>query len=52
MTQALHPRMSALPASSQTVVAYLGYLLESDTISASAAHAIGVSIAVIMAWGL
>jgi hypothetical protein len=28
------PRMSALPASSQTVVAYLGYLLESDTISA------------------
>ena len=33
MTQALHPRMSALPASSQTVVAYLGYLLESDSIS-------------------
>jgi hypothetical protein len=28
------PRMSALPASSQTVVAYLGYLLESGTISA------------------
>jgi hypothetical protein len=28
------PRMSALPASSQTVVAYLGFLLESDTISA------------------
>ncbi len=28
------PRMSALPASSQTVVAYLGYLLESVTISA------------------
>jgi hypothetical protein len=28
------PRMSALPVSSQTVVAYLGYLLESDTISA------------------
>jgi hypothetical protein len=26
--------MSALPASSQTVVAYLGFLLESDTISA------------------
>ncbi len=26
--------MSTLPASSQTVVAYLGYLLESDTISA------------------
>jgi hypothetical protein len=26
--------MSALPASSQTVVAYLGYLLESDSISA------------------
>ena len=26
--------MSALPASSQTVVAYLGYLLESGTISA------------------
>ncbi len=28
------PRMSALPPSSQTVVAYLGFLLESDTISA------------------
>ncbi len=28
------PRMSVLPASSQTVVAYLGFLLESDTISA------------------
>ena len=28
------PRMSALPASSQTVVAYLGYLLESGSISA------------------
>jgi hypothetical protein len=28
------PRMSALPASSQAVVAYLGYLLESGTISA------------------
>ena len=28
------PRMSALPASSQTVVAYLGFLLESGTISA------------------
>jgi hypothetical protein len=28
------PRMSVLPASSQTVVAYLGYLLESGTISA------------------
>jgi hypothetical protein len=28
------PRMSVLSASSQTVVAYLGYLLESDTISA------------------
>jgi hypothetical protein len=27
------PRMSALPASSQTVVTYLGYLLESGTIS-------------------
>jgi hypothetical protein len=27
------PRMSALPASSQAVVAYLGYLLESDTIN-------------------
>ncbi len=27
-------RMSVLPASSQTVVAYLGFLLESDTISA------------------
>ena len=27
------PRMSALPASSQTVVAYLGFLLESGTIS-------------------
>jgi hypothetical protein len=27
-------RMSALPASSQAVVAYLGYLLESGTISA------------------
>jgi hypothetical protein len=26
--------MSAFPASSQTVVAYLGYLLESDSISA------------------
>jgi hypothetical protein len=28
------PRMSALPASSQTVVSYLGFLLELDTISA------------------
>jgi hypothetical protein len=28
------PRMSVLPASSQKVVAYLGYLLESGTISA------------------
>ena len=28
------PRMSALSASSQTVVTHLGYLLESDTISA------------------
>jgi len=28
------PRMSALPVSSQTVIAYLGYLLESGTISA------------------
>ncbi len=28
------PRMSVLPASSQTVVAYLGYLLESGSISA------------------
>ncbi len=28
------PRMSVLPASSQTVVTYLGYLLESGTISA------------------
>ena len=28
------PRMSALPASSQTVVAYLGYLLETGSISA------------------
>jgi hypothetical protein len=28
------PRMSALPSSSQTVVSYLGYLLESGTISA------------------
>jgi hypothetical protein len=28
------PHMSALPASSQTVVTYLGYLLESGTISA------------------
>jgi hypothetical protein len=28
------PRMSDLPASSQTVVAYLGYLLDSGTISA------------------
>jgi hypothetical protein len=27
------PRMSALPASSQTVVAYLGYLLKSGSIS-------------------
>ena len=27
------PRMSALPVSSQTVIAYLAYLLESDTIS-------------------
>jgi hypothetical protein len=30
--------MSALPASSQTVVTYLGYLLESDTISAKLLH--------------
>jgi hypothetical protein len=29
------PRMSALPVSSQTVVSYLGYLLESGTISKS-----------------
>ena len=28
------PRMSTLPFSSQTVVTYLGYLLESDTIIA------------------
>jgi hypothetical protein len=27
------PRMSVLPASSQTVVVYLGYPLESDTIA-------------------
>ena len=32
------PRMSALTASSQTVVTYLGYLLQSVTISAKSLH--------------
>jgi hypothetical protein len=32
------PRMCVLPASSQTVVAYLGYLLEAGTISAKSLH--------------
>ena len=32
------PRMCVLPVSSQTVVAYLGYLLEAGTISAKSLH--------------